>query len=249
MGICDLVPGISGGTIAFITGIYERLINAVNGFSLKLVYDFLRGDWKEFRKDVQRLDLGFLIILIFGVLTAILLGSRVIKFLLENFMSYTLSFFIGLIIASSFIIFENIKNHNFNIEIDDILKELAYIGFGRIDNVVKVETKTGKRKVIVGENEDGSPKIEDQEFEYQDVIIKDTEGMEDKDKAMVAGIKQGRNGIELKTNDKIKALELLGRYKKMFTDKVEHSGEVKHTLTLEEADKLIQEAGIDPDKV
>ena len=40
MGACDVVPGVSGGTIAFITGIYERLINAIHGFDLKAVHMF-----------------------------------------------------------------------------------------------------------------------------------------------------------------------------------------------------------------
>ena len=55
MGICDLVPGISGGTIAFITGIYERLINAVKGFSIDTLL----------KRKFKRLDLGFLIVLLF----------------------------------------------------------------------------------------------------------------------------------------------------------------------------------------
>jgi len=102
MGICDLIPGISGGTIAFITGIYERLISAVKSFSLETFR----------KKDFGRLDLGFLIVLLLGIFSAIFLGSRIIKFLLDNYFSYTLCFFIGLILVSCFIIFENIKNHN-----------------------------------------------------------------------------------------------------------------------------------------
>jgi len=110
MGICDLIPGISGGTIAFITGIYERLINAVKGFSLQLITSI--GNKKEFKTNLKKLDLGFLVTLLLGIFTALILGSGVMKYLLENYYAYTLSFFVGLIIASSFIIFENIKNHS-----------------------------------------------------------------------------------------------------------------------------------------
>jgi len=120
MGICDLVPGISGGTIAFITGIYERLINAIKSFSLELIADFfsfvLKRDSNSLHNlsnDIKKLDLGFLIVLFLGIASALLIGSRIISFLLENYFSYTLSFFIGLILASSIIIFENIRNHNF----------------------------------------------------------------------------------------------------------------------------------------
>ncbi len=117
MGICDLIPGISGGTIAFITGIYLRLINAVKSFSFKLIYDLFKfligkGRYKDLREDIKKLDLGFLIVLLLGIFSAIFLGSRIIKFLLDNYFSYTLCFFIGLILVSCFIIFENIKNHN-----------------------------------------------------------------------------------------------------------------------------------------
>ena len=117
MGICDLIPGISGGTVAFITGIYSRLINAVKGFSLKLIFNLFRsiGSKKyrqDLREDIKKLDLGFLFVLILGILTAILIGSRIINVLLENYFSYTLSFFIGLILASSVVIYKDIENHN-----------------------------------------------------------------------------------------------------------------------------------------
>ena len=105
MGICDLIPGISGGTIAFITGIYERLINAVKAFSPKLIF----GSREE--RNIKNLDLGFLIVLFLGIGTALFLGSGIIKHLLETYPGYTLAFFIGLILASSKIIFTHIKNH------------------------------------------------------------------------------------------------------------------------------------------
>ena len=114
MGICDLIPGISGGTIAFITGIYERLINAVKGFSLDLLLSiFGIGEYK-FKENIKKLDLGFLIVLFAGIIFSILLGSRIIEGLLEEYYAKTLSFFVGLILASSFILFHNIKKHDFS---------------------------------------------------------------------------------------------------------------------------------------
>ena len=118
MGICDLIPGISGGTIAFITGIYERLINAVKAFSPKLARDFFivlfnggEENKNELKKDINGLDLMFLITLFLGIGSALFLGSGIIKYLLENYPGYTLAFFIGLILASSKIIFTYIQNH------------------------------------------------------------------------------------------------------------------------------------------
>jgi len=116
MGICDIIPGISGGTVAFITGIYPRLINAVKGFSLKLIYDIatypINRKNDSLKEDIKKLDLIFLLILMLGIVSAFLIGSRVIKFLMKEYFAYTLSFFIGLILASSKTIFEHIENHN-----------------------------------------------------------------------------------------------------------------------------------------
>lgn len=122
MGICDIIPGISGGTIAFITGIYERLINAIRGLSLKMVIDFARANVNFLRRPttdnfmniadiIKGYDLIFLGILLGGITTSLLLTSRIMAFLLDNYFAYTISFFIGLIIASSKIIFDNIRDH------------------------------------------------------------------------------------------------------------------------------------------
>jgi putative membrane protein len=116
MGVCDLIPGISGGTVAFITGIYTRLIDAVKSFSPKLIYDIftypIHRKRESLREDIKKLDLLFLLVLMLGIGSALLAGSRIIKFLLEDYYAYTLSFFIGLILASSKIIFSHIQNHN-----------------------------------------------------------------------------------------------------------------------------------------
>ena len=116
MGVCDLIPGISGGTVAFITGIYTRLINAVKSFSPKLIYDIvtypINRNSDRLKEDIKKLDLIFLLILMLGIMSAFLIGSRIIKFLLREYIAYTLSFFIGLVLASSKTIFEHIENHN-----------------------------------------------------------------------------------------------------------------------------------------
>ena len=83
MGISDLIPGVSGGTIAFILGIYDRFLLAISGI-------FSR-DWRR--------QLGFLLPLGFGMGFAILAFSRVIDYLLENYYEPTQFFFLGLIIG------------------------------------------------------------------------------------------------------------------------------------------------------
>lgn len=83
MGITDLIPGVSGGTVAFILGIYDRLLEAISGFFSK--------EWKK--------HLGFLIPLVLGIGGALLLFSRVIEFLLTNHYEATQFFFMGLILG------------------------------------------------------------------------------------------------------------------------------------------------------
>lgn len=83
MGISDLIPGVSGGTIAFILGIYDRLLLAISGF-------FSR-EWKK--------HIGFLLPLGVGIGLTLLLFSRVIDFLLKDYPQPTQFFFLGLIIG------------------------------------------------------------------------------------------------------------------------------------------------------
>ncbi|MGM5481483.1 MAG: DUF368 domain-containing protein [Nanobdellota archaeon] len=107
MGACDVVPGVSGGTIAFITGIYQRLINAVKSFSPRTIVHLAKID----RKEIRKLDLPFLGLLIAGIGVAVFLLSGVINYLLETYFAFTVSFFIGLILASSIVIYKDIDNH------------------------------------------------------------------------------------------------------------------------------------------
>ena len=104
MGICDLIPGISGGTIAFITGIYERLILGVKNITPKNYFNFffnlVKFDKKKIQKNIKDLDIIFLLFLFGGIFSAILSGANLISFLLENYFIYLISFFVGLILSS-----------------------------------------------------------------------------------------------------------------------------------------------------
>jgi putative membrane protein len=117
MGICDLIPGISGGTIAFITGIYERLIVAVKNFSGKNIFILIQLLFKfkfsKFYDKLKSMDFFFLLVLVLGILSAILAGSKLVNYLLEFYFSYLMAFFLGLIVASLKIIYSHIDNHNF----------------------------------------------------------------------------------------------------------------------------------------
>jgi putative membrane protein len=101
MGAADVVPGVSGGTIAFITGIYEELLNSirsVNGEALRLLSLF---DLKAFWRHING---TFLVVLITGILFSIASLSRGVLFLLENYPIMLWGFFFGLIVASALVV-------------------------------------------------------------------------------------------------------------------------------------------------
>lgn len=97
MGSADIVPGVSGGTMAFILGIYEDLINAIKSFNLDVLRMALGFKIKEI---LDAVPYRFLITLGLGILTAILLLSRILTNLLENNPEYLYGFFFGLVGAS-----------------------------------------------------------------------------------------------------------------------------------------------------
>ena len=81
MGATDVVPGVSGGTIAFITGIYEELINSIKSFNLSSLKTLLRGQFAEFWKAVNG---TFLLSLLSGIFISVLSLAKLIGYLLEH---------------------------------------------------------------------------------------------------------------------------------------------------------------------
>ncbi len=106
MGAADVVPGVSGGTVALILGIYERLVTAVSHFDLKLLGHVKRREW---RAGAAHLDLRFLIALGFGLLVGVASLARVLKYLLAEHRSLTLAAFFGLILASSLLVSRRVQ--------------------------------------------------------------------------------------------------------------------------------------------
>ncbi len=110
MGAADAVPGVSGGTIAFISGIYETLIMSIRSFDITALKLFFKGNFKGAFNHVNG---SFLIVLLSGIGTSILVFSRVILYLLQNHPELIWSFFFGLIIASALVIAKKIETWNF----------------------------------------------------------------------------------------------------------------------------------------
>ncbi|WP_255594222.1 DUF368 domain-containing protein [Pontibacter sp. HSC-14F20] len=107
MGAADVVPGVSGGTIAFISGIYEELldsIRSVNGEALQLLSRFdIKGFWKH-------INGNFLLVLLAGIFTSILTLSNLVVYLLATYPIMVWGFFFGLIVASVLVVAKKITH-------------------------------------------------------------------------------------------------------------------------------------------
>lgn len=97
IGIAEIIPGVSGGTIAFITGIYERLLNAVQAWNFRNLSRLFKGDLKGFWKAIDGI---FVLQLGIGMIAGMVLGAFAISWLLIHYIEPLLGFFFGLILAS-----------------------------------------------------------------------------------------------------------------------------------------------------
>lgn len=97
MGLADIVPGVSGGTVAFITGIYDELLKSISSVNKEFVALIIKF---EIKKALEHINYQFLIPLFIGIGSAILLTSRLMHYLLETHPTHTWGFFFGLIVAS-----------------------------------------------------------------------------------------------------------------------------------------------------
>tara|TARA_R110000764_G_scaffold16508_4_gene46131 strand:+ start:3831 stop:4745 length:915 start_codon:yes stop_codon:yes gene_type:complete len=109
MGIAELVPGVSGGTIAFVTGIYEEFITSINNVNLTTLKVLKEEGFKMFWK---KLNGNFLLALLIGMMISIFSLSKLIAWLLEDHPIPTWSFFFGLVLASVIFVAKSIKKWN-----------------------------------------------------------------------------------------------------------------------------------------
>lgn len=109
MGAADVVPGVSGGTIAFITGIYEDLLRSIRSFDLTAVKLLFSGRFAQLWKHING---AFIFPVLSGIAISILSLAKIMLYLLSNHAIETWSFFFGLIIASSILVAKEIKKWN-----------------------------------------------------------------------------------------------------------------------------------------
>ena len=106
MGAANVIPGVSGGTIALITEIFERLINAIKSFNLHAVKLLLKGRFRDLAKYT---DLSFLVAVFLGVIIAIVSLARLFDYLFENYPVYIWAYFFGLVLASVYFVGKRIE--------------------------------------------------------------------------------------------------------------------------------------------
>ena len=132
MGAADVIPGVSGGTIAFITGIYEELLDSIRSFDLTALKLLVRLRLRELWRKING---SFLFSVLAGIAISIFSLAKVMTWLLENHPIYIWSFFFGLIIASSVLVAKEIKQWN----VASVIAGLAGIA---IAYYITVETPT-----------------------------------------------------------------------------------------------------------
>jgi putative membrane protein len=107
MGSADIIPGVSGGTIALITGIYEKLLQAIKSLDITACKHLLKLDVKSFLSEIH---IRFLLSLFLGISVAIISLARIMNYLLHHYPVYTWSLFFGLIAASILVVGQKVLN-------------------------------------------------------------------------------------------------------------------------------------------
>ena len=131
MGIADAIPGVSGGTIALLLGIYEELITTISNIKISLFKILTKDGLSVFWK---KGNLGFLFPLLIGIIASLIVFVNIAQYFLDSFPLLVWSFFTGLIIATSYVIFKKIENFKLKEFILVIIAGISLILFTKISN-------------------------------------------------------------------------------------------------------------------
>ena len=135
MGAADVVPGVSGGTIAFISGIYEELLTSISNVNFGLLKTLKKEGFKVAWK---QLNGAFLASLFLGIFISIVSLAKTIKYLLENEPILLWSFFFGLVVASIIFIGKQVENWNYKF----LFLAMFGVAFGYIITIASSTTLT-----------------------------------------------------------------------------------------------------------
>jgi putative membrane protein len=125
MGSADIVPGVSGGTMALITGIYAHLVESISKIKFGFLKPLFKGDFSGFwNQMLEEIDFKFFIPLVLGIGIAFLTLAKVVTYCMDVHTALTYSFFLGLIIASAVILFRKLNEIN--------LKNIIFVLIGAV---------------------------------------------------------------------------------------------------------------------
>ena len=110
MGIADAIPGVSGGTIALLLGIYEELIHTISSLNFEQILYLRKNGFKSFWSKING---GFLFSLLLGIGVSLISFVKISASLLDKYPLFVWSFFLGLIIATVYVIYKLIEKLNF----------------------------------------------------------------------------------------------------------------------------------------
>ncbi len=112
MGAANVIPGVSGGTIALITNIYEELIDSLKSFNLNAFQLLVKGQFQALH---SQLNLNFLVPITLGIVVSILSLAKLFDYLLIEFPAHTWAYFFGLVLASVYYVGLKVKEWNWKI--------------------------------------------------------------------------------------------------------------------------------------
>ncbi len=112
MGTADVIPGVSGGTMALITGIYQRLVHAISQINANFLIAALKGDFARSKEELKKWDFNLFIPLLAGIGLAVLTMSKIMTVMLTVYTAPTFAFFFGLILASAGFVYKHVDELN-----------------------------------------------------------------------------------------------------------------------------------------
>jgi len=133
MGGANIIPGVSGGTVALVMGIYDKLIHSINEIPKDIPVRLIKLDLEGVKSGLKKIDFPFLGALFIGALTAVVSIARILSYLIEAYPSPTYALFFGLIGGSVILIYKYIDELN----LKSVLS--AVIGFAAISLLLSVQ--------------------------------------------------------------------------------------------------------------
>ncbi len=154
VGVANIIPGVSGGTLALMLGIYKRIIDALRSLNMEMIRKLLpvlflrRGSWPVFWEYVKSSDLLFLGWLGGGAMLAIILSSRVMTVLLERYHAASYAFFFGLVLCSIYLPWRYLSRRSWREGVSLLLAAALTVGLSMsVPDAVQIEKAERKQEI------------------------------------------------------------------------------------------------------